>query len=511
MGMDFVRAYLNSKSPMKISQICLILIGLIGLSLNGYTRTISINDISVIIADDGVCTLPEAIASANDNVSSGVTTGECEAGDAGEDSIVFDLAPGEDEINTLGIVLPTVMEPLNIIGPGADLLTLYPQQLGYVFTLRADFSLSGLRIFKAEGFRGTAIYQFDGHDLTLTDCIIENNTATDSVGAVRVSATDSTNQLYINNCQFIDNDASGHSGAISISAVDGKSLVATIENSLFSGNESRTDDGGALWVTTTSLGHVDIVIKNSRFESNSSNQNGGGFYFEGPGVTGRIENSVFYNNQSGVGGAGGMWFKTGAFESINNSFIGNVAQKYAGGVYVWAHDDNLDGIHFINNTITDNTIATSLSTAGGGGLYSRNVKTTISNTVIANNSTLTTGPNCSGGVTSMGYNFIENDQDCAILSQASDSIGDELNPIDPQLSSLIDEGNHKLYQQPVTGSPLIDAGNPAGCDMDASQAINYDQIGRFRHQDGSQSGDNRCDIGAIEISNNDVIFKSIFE
>jgi hypothetical protein len=496
---------------MKISQICLILIGLIGLSLNGYTRTISINDISVIIADDGVCTLPEAIAAANDNVSSGLTTGECEAGDVGEDTIDFDLTPGEDEINTLGIVLPTVMEPLNIIGPGADLLTLYPQQLGYLFTLRADFSLSGLRLYKAEGYRATAINQLEAHDLTLTDCVIENNTATDSIGAVKVLAADSTNHLYINNCQFIDNDTSGYAGAINISARDNKSLVATIENSLFLGNESITENGGALVASTTSLGQIDIVIKNSRFESNSSDQNGGGFYFEGIGVTGRIENSVFYNNQSGLGGAGGMWFKTGAFESINNSFIGNVAQKYAGGVYVWAHDDNLDGIHFINNTITDNVIATSLSTAGGGGLYSRNVKTTISNTVIANNSTLTTGPNCSGGVTSKGYNFIENDQDCAILSQASDSIGDELNPIDPQLSSLIDEGNHKLYQQPITGSPLTDAGNPGGCDIDANQAINYDQIGRFRHQDGSQSGNNHCDIGAIEISNNDVIFKSIFE
>src|SRR2546422_10187676 len=44
------------------------------------TTTITVNSTSPVIANDGFCTLPEAIISANTNTASGTMAGECPAG-----------------------------------------------------------------------------------------------------------------------------------------------------------------------------------------------------------------------------------------------------------------------------------------------------------------------------------------------------------------------------------------------------------------------------------------------
>src|SRR5438874_223786 len=52
------------------------------------TSTITVNSTSPAIADDGSCTLPEAIISANTDMASGTMAGECAAG-SGADTIVL--------------------------------------------------------------------------------------------------------------------------------------------------------------------------------------------------------------------------------------------------------------------------------------------------------------------------------------------------------------------------------------------------------------------------------------
>jgi len=51
-------------------------------------------------ADDGQCTLREAIIAANTNTASGVTLGECTAGTAGADVITFAISGGG--VHTIG-------------------------------------------------------------------------------------------------------------------------------------------------------------------------------------------------------------------------------------------------------------------------------------------------------------------------------------------------------------------------------------------------------------------------
>ena len=54
--------------------------------------TITVNSTSPVIADDGLCTLPEAIISANTQTASGSLPGECPAGSIGGNIIVLQSA-----------------------------------------------------------------------------------------------------------------------------------------------------------------------------------------------------------------------------------------------------------------------------------------------------------------------------------------------------------------------------------------------------------------------------------
>src|ERR1700730_17387825 len=56
------------------------------------TTTITVNSTSPVIANDGMCTLPEAIIAANTQAASGSLPGECPAGSIGGNIIVLATA-----------------------------------------------------------------------------------------------------------------------------------------------------------------------------------------------------------------------------------------------------------------------------------------------------------------------------------------------------------------------------------------------------------------------------------
>jgi CSLREA domain-containing protein len=79
-------------------------------------NTITVNSAADTTADDGVCTLREAIIAANTNTASGAMTGECAAGAAGADTIAFAI-PGAG-VHTIQptSALPMTTEPVTIDG-----------------------------------------------------------------------------------------------------------------------------------------------------------------------------------------------------------------------------------------------------------------------------------------------------------------------------------------------------------------------------------------------------------
>jgi CSLREA domain-containing protein len=80
-----------------------------------YAASIVVNSNAGTQANDGVCTLREAIIAANIDARSGTLSGECVAGSSGMDSISF---AGNYTI-TVGSQLPFVTTAMTITGRGA--------------------------------------------------------------------------------------------------------------------------------------------------------------------------------------------------------------------------------------------------------------------------------------------------------------------------------------------------------------------------------------------------------
>jgi CSLREA domain-containing protein len=107
----------------KTSHLALISASLLLFPALSAAATITVNSALDITADDGACTLREAITAANANLSSGNSPLECEAGSAsGTDAIVFAIPGAGPHVIQTNSALPVVSTSLTIDGysqPGA--------------------------------------------------------------------------------------------------------------------------------------------------------------------------------------------------------------------------------------------------------------------------------------------------------------------------------------------------------------------------------------------------------
>lgn len=89
-----------------------------------WAATITVNSNADVAANDGVCTLREAITAANTNTASGALAGECVAGSAaGVDDIVFNIPGAGVKLIAPATQLPQITTPVHINGytqPGAS-------------------------------------------------------------------------------------------------------------------------------------------------------------------------------------------------------------------------------------------------------------------------------------------------------------------------------------------------------------------------------------------------------
>jgi len=147
--------------------------------------------------------------------------------------------------------------------------------------------------------------------------------------------------------------------------------------------------------------------------------------------------------------------------------------SYGGGIY------NIGTLKINNSTVSGNR------SDNGGGIFSSDGGTaTLQNGIVANNS----GGNCSGTMTSNGYN-LSSDSTCSF-----NSTGD-LNNTDPKLGQLGNYGGPTQTIPLLSGSPAIDAGNPSGCTDGNGHLLKTDQRGKPRPDKEDKSG---CDMGAYE-------------
>ncbi len=250
----------------------------------------------------------------------------------------------------------------------------------------------------------------------------------------------------------------------------------------FGGADQDRNDGGGIYNAGT------LTINNSTISGNKTSiysfSDGGGIANNEGTLT--INNSTISGNTADNNGGGMVNYGFSGTVSINNSTISNNTVDFGRGGGIYNKDGTL--------TISSSTISNNTVTAGsGGGLnneppYST---TTIKNTIVANNSAPST-LDCSGTITSAGYNLIEKVATCTIAGDTTGNITSQ----DPNLGALADNGGPTHTHALQSGSLAIDAGNPAGCTDTDGNALTTDQRGESRLEAVSGT----CDIGAYEIS-----------
>ncbi|MCA0353599.1 MAG: CSLREA domain-containing protein [Chloroflexi bacterium] len=364
----------------------------------------------------------------------------------------------------------------------------------YIDTSHVSIRNSTFRGSSARG--GSAIYNNSGR------LVINNSHIIGQLGQGDYSAAISigSGQLVIDNSSFTANNPS----AIRIG-----SGSATISNSVFSSNGG----GGSFYCSyggaISSYGR--LAISNSRFVDNWANEAGAIGVVTG---TVTIDHSEFSENYTHITGTGrdecrghGGAIRTGYGGKVSidtSTFAYNEADGYAAAIY---HGYNSNPLIISNSTIVSNTNRLLHPDGGnameddGPGISVLSAEARLFNTILAGNRNSVTNleRDCSGTITSQGYNLIEHvDSMCNLSQTTSDQIG-----VDPQVAIFdVHDGFTRSFSL-AADSPAIDAG-PSECGQ-------TDQRYYQRPVDGNDDNQAVCDIGAFEfgaISN--VRFNSIY-
>ena len=290
----------------------IIALGLAALLLAGTAHAVIIVDgTGDEIAADGVCTLREAITAIN----SGTEVNECDA--SGGADTIFIEAGGTI---TLQSALPA-LESMTILGnghavSGDDAVRVFRIASG------ADVVMEDITITNgnAGSGNGGGIQLSNGGTLTLTRCVISDNTA-NAGGGLRSQSSGATNTVTITDCLFSNNQSPTEGGG---GINNDLNSTMTITRSTIAGNSGRFAGGIANY-----NGAV-MTIRNSTVSGNSCTDpgSGGGVENFNGGSTLTIENStITANSCDGTDSGGGIFNNTTAPALINTIVAGNTADR----------------------------------------------------------------------------------------------------------------------------------------------------------------------------------------
>lgn len=221
------------------------------------------------------------------------------------------------------------------------------------------------------------------------------------------------------------------------------------------------------------------VLQRTSVFNNKSNSSGGGIVNEGQLTL--TASAIVGNSACCYIGAmgGGLMTISPLTVTINNTTIaGNNATFMGGGLAVGAQNNQPAGPVYLSNT----TIVSNLAQYGGG-VWASHFALVLRNTLVANNHG-GQAPDCSVYITSAGYNLIGNTAGCNFTPGAGDLVN--------VAAGLGARAGLPAYLPLLTGSPALEAGDPAGCRDQAGTPLTADIRGVARPQGAA------CDIGAYE-------------
>ncbi|AFY68479.1 polymorphic outer membrane protein [Thalassoporum mexicanum PCC 7367] len=465
--------------------------------VSGLTYTLTIAGVGEDLAATGDLDINSVVANANITIE---TDGAAQATiDAAGLDRVFDVRNGDATVNFIGLTITggdvaargggvrlvnnatlNVTDSTvtgNTAGDGGGI----GGRNGNIITI-TNSEISGNT---ADDGGGIYVYDTSGMNpapsLTITGSVISGNTATNDGGGIYVYED---HTVTITNSQITGNSAGDEGGGF---YTDDYNTV-TITNSTFSGNTANDDGGGAHFEDENT-----VSITTSTFSGNYANDNGGGIYFEDDNNF-TIDSSTIDTNTADDGG--GIYFDDGNTATIVQSTIsGNSALQMGGGIYIEDADNN-------DITVSHSTIAFNTATTGGGGIFidPGNATLTIDNTIVAANVDPATPDIDNGGtIVTNGFNIIGDntgavaDFPAGIPNANDDFVGTAMDPIDPGLAPLADNGGPTQTHALGDGCSLaINNGDPnfvAPPDFD-QRGMGFDRV-----------FGGRIDIGAFELQN----------
>ena len=204
--------------------------------------TIAVSTTADVVANDGLCSLREAIAAANTNAPSGAAPGECPAGSPAPDTV--SVPPGDYDLTGCHLTPATAMT-IAASGPTATKL----DGLGacrVLFVGSGNVKLEGLTIQGGSAATGAGISNAGA--LTVSSSTIAGNTATAHGGGIASSGT-----LTVSNSTVTGNAAASQGGGIFNSGTANLSFTTVSGNGAGSGGGVFAAAAGATTLEGTVL------------------------------------------------------------------------------------------------------------------------------------------------------------------------------------------------------------------------------------------------------------------
>ena len=220
-------------------------------------------------------------------------------------------------------------------------------------------------------------------------------------------------------------------------------------------NSNNAEYGGGIYNAT--MGNINL--DGTEFNGNTAKNDGGAIYNDG---TANVANTVFVINGAGLGDGGAILnFDNGNLVITDSTFTGNTAAG-KGGALRSSGNGRGTGLTVNGNQVKGGPLpgAFGFSPGEGGGIYIDPGSTfSLSNTVVAQNFG-GSFPDVDGVFDDQGNNFIGDGTGGNFVDgNDGDQVGTAAVPLDPELGPLQDNGGDTLTELPLTGSPLIDAGD----------------------------------------------------
>jgi CSLREA domain-containing protein len=417
---------------------------------------------SVADADDGACN------ASNCTLREGVKAANAQAGDD-----VIGFASGVTGAINLLTALPAVTTNVQIVGPGADKLTVRRSgaagtpNFGVLSITSGTVTISGLTIDGGStDTQGGGIS--NGGTLTLSGCVVTGNKSAHAGGGIY-----NAGRVTLNDSTVSGNSSTGSEGGGGL--YNAGSANATVGNSIVTNNSANA--GGGIYNASGSV----VTVSGSTISANKN------FGVRGAGVYNAGSLTVTNSAVSGNGSSTSLGDGPGIYNDrtcvvTNSTISGNQTRfGWGGGVY----NNSSASLSLGGATVTNNS-----ADVGGGTFNFGTVN--IVNTIVAGNRATTDLPDTHGTYASQGYNLIGKVGTATGFGAAGDRRGTAAAPLDPKLGPLASNGGPTQTHALLSGSPAIDQGV-------CSQALPADQRGVFRYDFPEiPNADGGCDIGAFE-------------